>query len=91
MYLADMKQGTGHCHQPAAAFHLANGARLERIQVAACHMPKVATQSHPVLVMNYRSDPDPLVLRHEAVVHAGRIVMSCALQRGHHKCLAGKD
>ena len=87
LYLADLKQGDS-CFDPVAAFHLANGAILERINVAADRSAHGEQQSHSVMV-NYRYDPDQVVANHEAFVHEGRIVMSKALQREYDKHLAG--
>lgn len=87
LYLADLKQGDS-CFDPVAAFHLANGAILERINVAADRSAHGEQQSHSVMV-NYRYDPEQVVANHEAFVHEGRVVMSKALQREYDKHVAG--
>lgn len=79
LYLADLKQGDS-CFDPVAAFHLANGAILERINVHADRSEHGVRQSHSVMV-NYRYDPDQVVANHEAFVREGRVVMSRELQR----------
>lgn len=89
LYLSALKTGSGACVDPVAAFHLANGAILERINVHADRSERGIAQSCGVMV-NYRYDPDQVVANHEAFVHAGRIVMSRALQREHDRFLAGR-
>ena len=74
---------------PVAAFHLANGAILERINVCADLSDKGLAQSHGVMV-NYRYDPEQVEANHEAFVQAGRIVMSRTLQREYDRHLAGR-
>jgi len=80
LYIAALKRSPGICCDPVAAFHLANGAMLERINVYADRSEKGMGQSYGVMV-NYRYDPDQVVSNHEAFVHEGRIVMSRGLQR----------
>ena len=82
LYITALKRSPGVCCDPVAAFHLANGATLERINVFADRSEKGMTQSYGVMV-NYRYDPDQVVTNHEAFVQDGRIVMSRALQREH--------
>ncbi|MCG6968058.1 MAG: malonyl-CoA decarboxylase [Chromatiaceae bacterium] len=89
VYLSELKQPGGGCLDPVAAFHLANGATLERINAFADRTLKGEAQSHGMMV-NYRYDPDQVVANHEAFVRAGRIVMSRALQREYDKHIAGK-
>ena len=89
LYLVEMQHPAGQCFDPVAAFHLANGAILERINPFADRSPKGMAQSHGVMV-NYRYDPDQVVANHEAFVQAGRVAMSRALQKDHDKYLAGK-
>lgn len=88
LYLSELKQG-GALFDPVAAFHLANGALLERINVRADSSVKGVAQSHGVMV-NYRYDPEQLVANHEAFARDGRIAMSRPLQREHDRQLAGK-
>jgi len=89
LYIAAMKRDHGVCCDPVAAFHLANGAILERINVSADQSPRGEAQSHGVMV-NYRYDPDQVVANHEAFVQAGRIVMSRPLRREFDKHIAGR-
>ena len=89
LYITALKRGPGVCCDPVAAFHLANGAILERINVSADRSAKGQAQSHGVMV-NYRYDPDQVVANHEAFVQAGRIVMSRTLQREYEKYIVGK-
>jgi malonyl-CoA decarboxylase len=88
LYLSEMKQDGG-LFDPVAAFHLANGAVLERINLHADRSAKGQAQSYGLMV-NYRYDPEQIVTNHEAFVQAGRVVMSRALQREHDKHLSGK-
>jgi malonyl-CoA decarboxylase len=80
LYITALKRSPGVCCDPVAAFHLANGAVLERINVFADRSDKGMGQSHGVMV-NYRYDPEQVVANHEAFVQEGRIVMSRSLQR----------
>jgi malonyl-CoA decarboxylase len=83
LYLVDLKQADT-CFDPVAAFHLANGAVLERINVFADRSEQGEAQSHSVMV-NYRYDPEQVVANHEAFVREGRIAMSRSLRRVHEK------
>lgn len=60
---------------PVAAFHLANGARLERINLAADASAKGQRQSYGVMV-NYRYLPDAIEANHENFVSRGHVTMS---------------
>jgi malonyl-CoA decarboxylase len=84
LYISAMKRSPGVCCDPVAAFHLANGAVLERINVYADRSAKGMAQSHGVMV-NYLYDPDQVVTNHEAFLQEGRIVMSRTLQREYDK------
>ncbi len=88
LYLADMRQGAS-CFDPVAAFHLANGAILERINVYADRSEYGQSQSYSVMV-NYRYDPEQVVANHEAFVREGHIAMSRALRREHDKHIKGE-
>jgi hypothetical protein len=57
-----------------AHFHLANGARLERIQVDA-DPTELGRQSHGVMV-NYLYDLGALELNHERYVESGQVAMA---------------
>ena len=89
LYVTAMKRGPGVCCDRVAAFHLANGAILERINVYADRSDRGFAQSHGVMV-NYRYDPEQVVANHEAFVREGRIVMSRSLQREHDRHIVGK-
>ena len=89
LYITALKQSRGVCCDPVAAFHLANGATLERINVNADRSAKGMQQSFGVMV-NYLYNPEQVVANHEAFVHEGRISMSRALQREYDKHIAGK-
>jgi malonyl-CoA decarboxylase len=80
LYLTALKRPRAVCCDPVAAFHLANGATLERINVYADRSTKGMEQSYGVMV-NYLYDPEQVIANHEAFVQDGRIVMSRALQR----------
>ena len=83
LYLVELKQGDTR-FDPVAAFHLANGAILERINVYADLSAHGEAQSHAVMV-NYRYDPEQVVANHEAFVRDGRIAMSRSLRREYDK------
>jgi malonyl-CoA decarboxylase len=65
---------------PVARFHLANGARLERINVFADESAARQEESFGVMV-NYLYVPDDVIANHEGFVGNGIVAMSRALQR----------
>jgi len=65
---------------PVAAFHLSNGARLERILPFADTSPTRMRDSFGVMV-NYLYDPDTVEKNHELYVSTGKVVMSKSLAR----------
>ncbi len=65
---------------PVARFHLANGARLERINVFADESAARLEESFSVMV-NYLYDPDDVIANHEGFVGNGHVAMSRSLQR----------
>jgi malonyl-CoA decarboxylase len=65
---------------PVARFHLANGARLERINVFADESAARQEESFGVMV-NYLYDPDDVIANHEGFVGNGHVAMSRSLQR----------
>lgn len=65
---------------PVARFHLANGARLERINVFADESAARREESFSVMV-NYLYDPDDVIANHEDFVGNGHVAMSRSLQR----------
>lgn len=72
---------------PVAAFHLSNGARLERINTFADPAPRTREASHGVMV-NYLYEPDEVIDNHERFVGSGQIAMSKRLTRLHEKLAA---
>lgn len=78
-YLARMKRGEA-AYDPVAHFHLANGARLERINRFANPSPRGLDESWGCMV-NYRYRSDEVVANHEAYVWEGRIALSRELER----------
>lgn len=74
----------GPGYDPVAAFHLANGARLERINPFADASTSGWEASFGVKV-NYRYDPDTVVENHEQFVEEGIIDMSRHLTRLHER------
>ncbi len=72
---------------PVAAFHLSNGARLERINTFADPAPRTREVSYGVMV-NYLYEPDEVIENHERFVTSGQIAMSKRLARIHEKLAA---
>lgn len=66
-YLLHTQAEEGGASDPVARFHLGNGARLERINVAADASSKGLRQSHGVMV-NYLYDLDEIEANHERFV-----------------------
>jgi malonyl-CoA decarboxylase len=65
---------------PVANFHLANGARLERINPFAAATPDHLEASFGVMV-NYLYDPDEVEANHERFTATGSIALSKSLGR----------
>lgn len=74
--------GNGALLDPVAGFHLANGARLERIDPFADLSAHGMQASYGVMV-NYLYIPEEVELNHERFVGEGRIAMSKPLTRMH--------
>ena len=74
--------GNGSLLDPVAAFHLANGARLERINVFADLSAHGLQASYGIMV-NYLYIPDEVEINHERFVGEGRVVISKPLTRMH--------
>ncbi len=70
-----------------AAFHLANGARLERINVFADLSAQRLQDSYGVMV-NYRYDPDEIIANHEHFVERNEIQLSALLSKQYQKIAA---
>jgi len=80
LYLLGAKADNGRPRDPVQRFHLGNGARLERINLAADLSPKGWAESFGVMV-NYLYDLGAVEENHERHAHAGEIVASTTLQR----------
>ncbi|MBT8077986.1 MAG: malonyl-CoA decarboxylase [Gammaproteobacteria bacterium] len=78
-YLLNVKKH-GEPIDPAARFHLRNGARLERINWLGNPSAKGLQQSAGMLV-NYVYEPKKVTENHEAYVNEGQIVASAAVQQ----------
>jgi malonyl-CoA decarboxylase len=70
-YLTRLRKGK-KLYDPVATFHLANGARLERVNVFGSMRPYGLKESFGVTV-NYRYLPDELEENHERFVNDGQI------------------
>jgi malonyl-CoA decarboxylase len=79
-YLASARHDDGGAHCPVARFHLANGARLERINPLADLSPKGLRQSAGVMV-NYLYRLDYIEENHERYVKDGVVAMSSEVRR----------
>lgn len=78
-YLTHMRKGRIPV-DPVAGFHLANGARLERINPYADASSQRIADSYGVMV-NYRYDPNEVEQNHEAFMAQGTVVLSKNLAR----------
>ena len=67
-------------YDPVAAFHLANGARLERINPFADLSPERMRGSFGVMV-NYLYDPERVESHHEQFINEGVVAVSRPLQK----------
>lgn len=72
-YLTQCRRGTGVA-DPVAHFHLANGARLERVNLMADLSPKGLQQAFGTMV-NYLYEPRSLEANHELYVDTGEVSM----------------
>jgi malonyl-CoA decarboxylase len=72
-YLTQCRRGTG-VSDPVGHFHLSNGARLERINIAADLSAKGVQQSFATMV-NYLYEPRSLEENHELYVDTGEVAM----------------
>ncbi len=84
------ERGNGALVDPVAAFHLANGARLERIDLFADQSPHGLQASFGVMV-NYLYIPEEVELNHERFVGEGRVVMSKPLARIHKRVAESRE
>jgi malonyl-CoA decarboxylase len=78
-YLARAKH-KGSVYDPVAAFHLANGASLERINLFSDLSPERQRGSFGVMC-NYLYDPDLVERHHEQFVNEGLVAVSKPLQK----------
>ncbi len=77
-YLSTRRRG--HLLDPVAGFHLANGARIERINIAGDHSRQGLDASYGVMV-NYVYDLEQVEANHENFVNSGAIAASRSLSR----------
>ena len=75
IYFCRAKNGHGKPADPVARFHLGNGARLERVNVAADLSKNGMRQSFGVMV-NYLYDLDHIERNHEALVTSNTVAVS---------------
>jgi malonyl-CoA decarboxylase len=80
-YLAKARQN-GRLYDPVASFHLANGARLERIN-AFGNLRAYGLQASFGVTANYRYLPAELEENHERFMRRGQIRVSARLFREH--------
>ncbi len=78
-YLARARRGDG-VFDPVAAFHLANGAQLERVNPYADLSTERLRASYGVMV-NYLYDPALVERNHELFVNEGSVVVGKPLQK----------
>jgi malonyl-CoA decarboxylase len=76
--LVYLTQLSGKQHDPVAAFHFSNGARLESIDTFANLRPYGLRDSFGVMV-NYRYIPEDLEENHERFVRNGEISVAPGL------------
>lgn len=79
-YLSHIKRGHNRPNDPVAAFHLGNGARLERINWAADQSDKGVKQSNCMMV-NYRYLLDDIEKNHEQFANEGIVAQSPQIRR----------
>jgi malonyl-CoA decarboxylase len=76
-----LNEGTGkRAQDPVAHFHLSNGARIERLNMAADTSDKGARESATMMV-NYLYDPAKIEDWHEAYAGEGTRTASTAVRR----------
>jgi malonyl-CoA decarboxylase len=80
-YLAtEAGHGGKRALDPVAHFHLANGARIERINWRADTSPKGLRESYGLMV-NYLYDPQAIEDQHEAYAGEGKRALSAAVRK----------
>lgn len=80
LYLLRAKTSAGQPADPVARFHLRNGARIERINVAADTSQRGQAQSFGLMV-NYLYDLGEIEHNHEAFTATGEIAASDSVQK----------
>lgn len=75
-----LQQGNHHVVDPVAAFHLSNGAKLERINPFADDSSERLSSSFGCMV-NYLYEPEKLEINHEAYVSEGKIAIAKPLMK----------
>jgi malonyl-CoA decarboxylase len=79
-YLLTARNGSGRPLDPVARFHLANGARLERLNWLGDTSPKGLSQAEGFMV-NYLYDLAQIERNHEAYANKGEVIASAAVRR----------
>ncbi len=79
-YLLEAKGRDGRPLDPVARFHLGNGARLERINLAADHSARGLAGGWGVMV-NYLYDLDEIEKNHESFANSGTVTASGAVRK----------
>ncbi len=79
-YLLTAKRPNGKPLDPVARFHLKNGARLERLNVAADGSPKAMEQSMGLMV-NYLYDLNRVEENHENYMKSQKVICSTQVRR----------
>jgi len=79
-YLVRTKRTDGGPIDPVARFHLGNGARIERINLAADLSERGRNSAFGVMV-NYLYDLDNIERNHEVFAQTGKIAQSSAVRR----------
>jgi len=83
-YLSMARRHDGTVHDAVAAFHLANGAAIERINPFA-DQSEVGYRHAYGCMVNYLYDPETVVVNHERFVNTGQITLSKTLAREYAK------
>ncbi len=78
-YLARARRGNS-VYDPVAAFHLANGAQLERVNAYADLSEERLQASYGVMV-NYLYDPNLVERNHEQFINEGTVAVGKGLQK----------
>ena len=79
-YFLRARTARGRPLDPVARFHLANGARLERINFSADTSERALRQSHALMV-NYLYDLEHIERNHEAYAQQHAVVAASAVSR----------